>query len=221
MQSRLDDLTTQMERVEAGRRSPSPRWNASDLRCQGHGMCEEIEAPRPVPPDTKPVTEATTPAQIQEQYGARSEKEEPSHKGCDGVYQNHFGKVISIEQNNLDLSRAAALNGSGWSKVIKCNESPSEKIPWNGLDAPSTVMFINVSVSLHGKNIPWNGLDPPTTAGNSALGCSARTTFCGGLESPMVCHFDSFDSDTQKVNWNGLDPPRVPLALDMRQLQFC
>ena len=76
MESRLDDLTTRMERVEAGRRSPSPRRNASDLRCQGYGMSEEIEAPRPVPPDTKPVTEAPTPAQIQEQYGARSEKDD-------------------------------------------------------------------------------------------------------------------------------------------------
>ena len=139
VESRLDDLTTRMERVEAGRRSPSPRRNASDLRCQGYGMSEEIEAPRPVPPDTKPVTEAPTPAQIQEEYGARSEKdevceapttkEEPSHKGCDVVYQNHLGKVISIQQNDLDLSQAAAWNGSGWSKVITCNESPREKIP--------------------------------------------------------------------------------------------
>ena len=76
MESRLDDLTTRMEHVKAGRRSPSPRRNAADLRCQGYGMSEEIEAPRPVPPDTKPVTEAPTPAQIQEQYGARSEKDE-------------------------------------------------------------------------------------------------------------------------------------------------
>ena len=82
-------------------------------------------------------------------------------------------------------------------------------------------MFINVPVSFHGKNIPWNGLDPPETAVNSVLGWSARTTFCGHLESLMVCLFDSFDSDTQKVNWNGLDPPRVALALDRRQLQFC
>ena len=231
MDTRLDDLTTRVERIEAGRRSPSPRRNASDLRCQGCGMSEEIEVSRPVPPDTKPVTEAPTPAQIQEQYGARSEKdevceapitkEEQSHKGCDVVYKNHLGKVISIQQNDLDLSQAAALNGTGWSKVIKCNESPSEKIPWNGLDPPSTVMLINVPVSLHGKNIPWNGLDPPKTAGDSALGRSVRTTFCGGLESPMACHFGSFDSDTQKVNWNGLDPPRVALALDWRQLQFC
>ena len=231
VESRLDDLTTRMERVEAGRRSPSPRRNASDLGCQGHDMSEEIEAPRPVPPDTKPVTEAPTPGQIQEQYGARSEKdevceapitkEEQSHKGCDVVYQNHLGKVISIQQNDLDLSQAAALNGSGWSKVITCNKSPREKIPWNGLDPPSTVMFNNVRVSLHGKNIPWNGLDPPKIAGDSALGWSARTTICGGLESPMACHFDSIDSDTQKVNWNGLDPPRVALALDRRQLQFC
>ena len=94
-------------------------------------------------------------------------KEEPSHKGCDVVYQNHLGKVISIQQNDPDLSQAAALNGSGWSKVIKCNESPREKIPWNGLDPPSTVMFINIPVSLHGKNIPWNGLEPPKTAGDS------------------------------------------------------
>ena len=79
---------------------------------------------------------------------------------------------------------------------------------------------INARVSLHGKNIPWNGLDPPKIAGDSALGWSARTTICGGLESPMACHFDSFDSDIQKVNWNGLDPPRVALALDRRQLQF-
>ena len=152
VESRLDDLTTRMERVEAGRRSPSPRRNASDPRCQWYGMSEEIEAPRPVPPDTKPVTEAPTPAQIQEQYGARSEKDEgyeapitkkePSHKGCHVVYQNHLGKMISIQQNDLDLSQAAALNGSGWSKVIKCNESPREKIPWNGLDPPSTVMFL-------------------------------------------------------------------------------
>ena len=102
VESRLDDLTTRMERVEAGRRSPSPRRNASDLRCQGYGMSEEIEAPRPVPPDTKPVTEAPTPGQIQEQYCARSEKdegyeapitkEEPTHKGCDEVYQNHLGE---------------------------------------------------------------------------------------------------------------------------------
>ena len=82
-------------------------------------------------------------------------------------------------------------------------------------------MFINVRVSLHGKNIPWHGLDPPKTAGDSALGWSARTTICGGLESSMACHFDSFDSDTQNVTWNGLDPPRVALALDRRQLQFC
>ena len=184
-----------------------------------------------MPPDIKPVTGAPTPAQIQEQYGARSEKkegyeapttkEEPSHKGCDVVYQNHLGKVKLIQQNDLDLSQAAALNGTGWSKVITCNESPREKIPWNALDPPSTVMFINARVSLHGKNIPWNGLDPPKIAGDSALGWSARTTICGGLESPMACHFDSFDSDTQKVNWNGLDPPRVALALDRRQLQFC
>ena len=223
VESRLDVLTTRMERVEAGRRSPSPRRNASDLRFQGYGMSEEIEAPRPVPPDTKPVTEAPNPAQIQEQYGARTEKDEvyetpintkkkPSHKGCDIVYQNQIGKVISIQQNDLKLSQAAALNGSGWSKVIKCNESPREKIPWNGLDPPSTVMFMN---------IPWNGLDPPKIAGDSALGWSASTTICGDLESPMACHFDSFDSDTQKVNWNGLDPPRVALALDRRQLQFC
>ena len=164
VESRLDDLTTRMERVEAGQRSPSPRRNATDLRCQGCGISEEIEASRPLPPDTKPVTEAPTPAQIQEQYGARSEKDEvyetpitkkePTHKGCDVVYQNHLGKVILIQQNDLDLSQAAALNGSGWSKVIKCNELPREKIPWNGLDPPSTVMFINVPVSLHGKNIP-------------------------------------------------------------------
>ena len=76
VESRLDDLTARMERVEAGRRSPSPRQNASDLRCQGYGMSEEIEAPMPVPPDTKSVTVAATPAQIQEQYGARSEKDE-------------------------------------------------------------------------------------------------------------------------------------------------
>ena len=228
--TRMERVETRMERVEAGRRSPSPRRNASDLRCQGCGMSEEIEAPRPVPPDTKPVTEAPTPAQIQEQCGARSEKDgyvalitkgEPSHKGCDVVYQNHLGKVISIQQNDLDLSQAAALNGSGWSKVIKCNESSREKIPWNGLDPPSTVIFINVPVSLHGNNIPWNGLDPPKTAGDSALGWCARTTFCGGLELPMACHFDSFYSDTQNVNWNGLDPPRVALALVGRQLQFC
>ena len=148
-------------------------------------------------------------------------KEEPSHKGCDVVYQNHLGKVISIQQNDLDLSQTTALNGWGWFKVIKCNEPPREKIPWNGLDPPSTVMFINVPVSLHGKNIPWNGLDPPKTAGDSALGWSSRTTFCVGLELPMSCHFDSFDSDTQRVNWNGLDPPRVALAFDRRQLQFC
>ena len=181
-------------------------------------------APGPVPPDTKPVTEALTSAQIQGQYGARSEKDEvyeipitkkePAHKGSDEVYQNHLGKVISIQQNDLDLSQAAALTGLGWSKVIKCNKPPRKKIPWNGLDPPSTVMFIKVPVSLHGKNIPWNGLNLPKTAGDSALGWSARTTFCGGLESPMACHFDSFDSDTQKVNWNGLDPPRVALALD-------
>ena len=173
-----------------------PKASASDLRCQGCGMSEEIEAPRPLPPDTKPVTEAPTPAQIQEQYGARSEKyevceapitkEEPSHKGCDVVYQNHLGKVISIQQNDLDLSQAAALNGSGWSKVIKCNKPPREKIPWNGLDPPSTVMFINIPVSLHRKSIPWNDLDPPRTAGDFALGWSARTTFCGGLESPIA-----------------------------------
>ena len=60
MDTRLDDLTTRVERIEAGRRSPSPRQNASDLRCQGCGMSEEIEAPRPVPPDAKPVTEAPT-----------------------------------------------------------------------------------------------------------------------------------------------------------------
>ena len=76
VESRLDDLTTRMERVEAGRRSTSPRRNASDHRCQGYGMSEEIKAPRPVPPDTKPVTEAPTPGQIQEQYCARSEKDE-------------------------------------------------------------------------------------------------------------------------------------------------
>ena len=83
-------------------------------------MSEEMEAPMPVPPDTKPVTVAPTPGQIQEQYFARSEKdegyeapitkEEPTHKGCDVVYQNHLGKVISIQQNDLDLSQAAALN---------------------------------------------------------------------------------------------------------------
>ena len=81
-------------------------------------------------------------------------------------------------------------------------------------------MFINVPVSLCGKNIPWNGLDQPKTAVDYVLGWSTRTTFCGGLESPMACHFNSFDSDTQKVNWNGLDPSRVALALDRRQLQF-
>ena len=97
-------------------------------------------------------------------------------------------------------------------KVITSNEPPREKIPWNGLDSPSTVMFINVTVGLYGKNIPWIGLDPLKTAVDSVLGCSARTTFCGGFESPMACHFDSFDSDTQRVNWNGLDPPRVALA---------
>ena len=129
--------------------------------------------------------------------------------------------MISIQQNDLDLSQAAALNGSGWSKVIKCNEPPRENIPWNGLDRPSTVMFINVPVSLHGNNIPWNGLDPPETAVDSALGWSERTTFCGSLELPMACYVDSFVSDTQKVNWNGLDPPRVALALDRGQLQFC
>ena len=46
-----------------------------------------------MPPDTKPVTEALTSAQIQEQYGARSEKDEVheipiakkdlTHKVCD------------------------------------------------------------------------------------------------------------------------------------------
>ena len=58
--------------------------------CQGYGISEEIEGPRPVSADTKPVTEALTSAQIQEQYGARSEKgelykmpitkKEPTHK---------------------------------------------------------------------------------------------------------------------------------------------
>ena len=76
VESRLDDLTTRMERVEAGRRSPIPRRNASDVRCQGCGISEGIEASRPVPPDTKPVTKAPTPARIQEQYGARSQKDE-------------------------------------------------------------------------------------------------------------------------------------------------
>ena len=153
------------------------------------------------------MTESPIPAQMQEQYGAISEKKkmevyethitqkEPTHKGCDVVYQNHLGKMVSIQQNDLDLSQAAALNGSGWPKVIKCNESPREKSP-------------------------WTGLDPPKTAVDSALPWSARTTFCCGLESPMACQFHSIDSDTQKVNWNGLDPPRVALALDRRQLQF-
>ena len=36
-ESRLDDLTTRMERVEPVRRSPSPRRNPSDLRCHGCG----------------------------------------------------------------------------------------------------------------------------------------------------------------------------------------
>ena len=134
------------------------------------------------------------------------------------VHQNHLGKVISIQQNDLDLFQVDALNGSGWSTVIKCNEPPREKIPWNGFDPPSTVMFINVAVNLHGQNIPWNGLDPPKTAVDSALGWSGRTTFRGGLESPMACQFDTFHSDTQRVNWNGLDPPRAALTLDRRQL---
>ena len=37
MDTRLDDLTTRMERLEAGRRSPSPRRNATDFRCHGCG----------------------------------------------------------------------------------------------------------------------------------------------------------------------------------------
>ena len=77
--------------------------------------------------------------------------------------------MISIQQNDLDLFQADALNGSDWSKVITCNEPPREKIPWNRLDPPSTVMFINVAVNLHGKNILWNGLDPPKTAVDSVL----------------------------------------------------
>ena len=107
--------------------------------------------------------------------------------------------MISNQQNDLNLSEAGALNGSGWSKVIKCNEPPTEKTPWNGLDLSSTIMFINVPVSLYGKNSPWNGLDQPETALDSALGWSARRTFFGGLESPMAYHFDSFDSDTGMV----------------------
>ena len=114
LKTRMDRVETRMDRVEADQGSPIPRY-ADELMCQRCGISEEIEAPRPVPPDTKPVTEAPTPAQIQEQYGARSEKdevceapttkEEQSHKGCDVVYQNHLGKVISIQQNDLYLSR--------------------------------------------------------------------------------------------------------------------
>ena len=59
-----------MVRVEADQGSPIPRY-ADDLMWQGCGISDEIEALRPVPPDTKPVTEAPTPAHIQEQYGER------------------------------------------------------------------------------------------------------------------------------------------------------
>ena len=75
VEPRLSDLTTRMERVEADQGSPIPRY-ANDVMCQRYGISDEIEAPRPVPPDTKPVIEAPTPALIQEQYSARSQKDE-------------------------------------------------------------------------------------------------------------------------------------------------
>ena len=98
-----------MESFEAGRGSPIPRC-ADELMCQECGISEEIEEPRPVLSDTKPVTEALTSAQIQEQYGARSEKDE--------VYEI----PISIQRNDLDQFQAAELTYLGWSKVINCKE---------------------------------------------------------------------------------------------------
>ena len=75
--------------------------------CQRCGISEEIESRRLLPPDTKPVTEALTTTQIQEQYGAISEndkeyempitKTELTLKGCDIVHQNNLGNVISIQ----------------------------------------------------------------------------------------------------------------------------
>ena len=70
VETRLDDLTTRLLRLTKD--PPS----LEDLMCEGYGISEENEAPRPLPPDTKPVTEALTSAQIHEQYGARSEKDE-------------------------------------------------------------------------------------------------------------------------------------------------
>ena len=105
VETRVNDLTIRLQRVEADRGSPIPRY-ADDPMCQGCGISEEIEAPRPLPPDTNPVTEALTSAQIQEQYGAASEKDkehempitktELTLKGCDVIHKNHLGKVISI-----------------------------------------------------------------------------------------------------------------------------
>ena len=53
MDTRLADLTTRMERLEAGRRSPSPRRNASDLRC--HGCGKQGHFVSQCPEDTKRV----------------------------------------------------------------------------------------------------------------------------------------------------------------------
>ena len=75
--------------------------------CQRCGISEEIESPRPLPPDSTPVTEALTITEIQEQYGAISEKDkeyempitktELTLKGCDIIHQNNLGNVRSIQ----------------------------------------------------------------------------------------------------------------------------
>ena len=108
MDMRLDDLTTQierfetrMERVEADQGSPIPRY-ADDLMCQGCGISDEIEEPRPVPPATKPVTEAPTPAQIQEQYGARSEKDEVYETPITKKEPTHKGLPKSHQESDID-----------------------------------------------------------------------------------------------------------------------
>ena len=139
-------------------------------------------------------------------------------KRCNVVHQNHLEKVISIQHNDIDLSRAAALTDLGWSKVIKCNEQPREKIPWNCLDPPSTIMFTNVPDSLHGENIPWNGLEQPKT--NCFRLVRKLDLFFRSIETPIASHCYSFDLDTRKVNWNGLGLPRVAMAFDRGQLQF-
>ena len=88
MESRPDDLTTRMEREDHPAQGGMPRT----LDIKNVVYLKKKKAPRPLHPDTKPVTEALTRAQIQDQYCARSEKdegyeapitkEEPTHKGC-------------------------------------------------------------------------------------------------------------------------------------------